>query len=268
MRAPNGVLPELMARHLHQSPSARLVRTPRGRRRRILLSTLPFIALAAGLLWAVTSQRFLVTSVLVTGSARSDRSATEQILHHCLTGRSLFLLNAQALRRELRALPTIADARVHRRLPHTLLLHIREREPLAGVLSAGQRWLVDVNGFVIAPARQSDDYPLLSSSLLPTDPMRPGLRLSHKYLRRGLEGLACARRLPLPPLSGVEIDQHGGLTLVSKDNLRVRCGAPTRLEVKLRLAAAMLDSYEGQAVALLDVADPNVPFLRKEARLP
>lgn len=237
-------------------------------RRSLLCNGLGLAALAAAIIWAATSERFVVKEVIVRGAVLSDRPQVEQVLTNSLTGRNLWLLNAQGLNRQLRSLPTVASVAVERRSPHSLLLLIREREPVALVQAAGQRWLIDVEGMVLAPATEGDGYPLLSCASLPERRVRPGDRLPPGQVRQALITAARARALNLWPLQGVEVDEQGGITCVSQEGVQIRCGPPTRLDTKLRLACAVLASQRGQSLAVVDVADPANPFSRKGAPAP
>src|SRR3989337_3689288 len=60
--------------------------------------------------------------------------------------RSIFTINAQEVTRRLLRQPWIASAQVRARPPHTILIRIRERVPVAAVPAARGDALVDAPG--------------------------------------------------------------------------------------------------------------------------
>jgi len=234
----------------------------------VLLSFLCLATLAGVAAWATTSDRFVVKQVIVRGTRLTDRTQVQETLQDLVVGRNLWLVNAQTAVRALRSFPTVAGVAVQRRWPDGLLVLIREREPVAVVEAEGERWLVDPESMVLAPARQGESYPLLSCASLPQGRVCPGERLPGEHLRQALAAAACARALELWPLQRLEVDPQGGITCLSKEGVEIRCGAPARLDTKLRLASAVLASRRGQPVAVVDVADPGNPFLREGAATP
>src|SRR3970040_2851179 len=63
--------------------------------------------------------------------------------------RSIFTINAQEVTRRLLRYPWIASAQVRARPPHTILIRIRERVPVAAVPAARGDALVDAAGVVL-----------------------------------------------------------------------------------------------------------------------
>jgi len=105
---------------------------------------------------------FRVEEIEVTGLKRMDRmtvyaKALDQ------QSRAMPLVDLAGVRQRLLNYSWIEDARVSRRLPNTLLIHIVEREPVAVWQNKGVLTLVDVHGVPLAPVSREamPDLPLL-----------------------------------------------------------------------------------------------------------
>lgn len=111
---------------------------------------------------AVGRAGFRVQAIEITGLKRTDRMA---VYRRALDQRSraMPLVDLEAVRARLIENPWIKDARVSRRLPNTLMIHIVEREPAAVWQSHGQLMLIDASGELLEPVSPEamPDLPLL-----------------------------------------------------------------------------------------------------------
>lgn len=111
---------------------------------------------------AVGEAGFRVQEIEVTGLKRMDRMTVyAQVLDQ--QSRAMPLVDLAGVRQRLLHYSWIEDARVSRRLPSTLLIHIVEREPAAVWQNKGALTLVDVHGVPLAPVSREamPDLPLL-----------------------------------------------------------------------------------------------------------
>lgn len=98
----------------------------------------------------------------VTGIRRMDQiTVYKQALDQ--KSRAMPLVDLAAVRARLLQYPWVEDARVSRRLPDTLSIHIIEREPAAIWQSHGQLMLIDTKGALLEPVSREamPDLPLL-----------------------------------------------------------------------------------------------------------
>jgi cell division septal protein FtsQ len=96
--------------------------------------------------WALTSPRFALRDVAVTGNLRLPREALLQRAG-VSEGENLFRLSTRAIERRLRASPWIVEARVGRRLPDGLEIAVVERQPAALLVIEGAGlYLADAAG--------------------------------------------------------------------------------------------------------------------------
>ncbi len=111
---------------------------------------------------AIGRMGFAVRNVEVQGRAQMDRKAVIDIAMD-QPSRAMPLVDLEATRQRLQQLGWVADARVSRRLPDTLVVDIIERRPTAIWQYRQKLALIDQNGVVIAPVdvRSMPDLPLV-----------------------------------------------------------------------------------------------------------
>ena len=98
----------------------------------------------------------------ITGLKRMDQMTVyKQALDQ--KSRAMPLVDLAAVRARLLQYPWVEDARVSRRLPDTLSIHIVEREPAAIWQNHGQLMLIDPHGALLEPVSREamPDLPLL-----------------------------------------------------------------------------------------------------------
>jgi cell division protein FtsQ len=102
-----------------------------------------------------------VERIEITGLKRMDRMSVYAVALE-QESRAMPLVDLDATREKLLRYGWIADARVSRRLPNTLLVDIVEREPAAVWQDNGQLTLIDAEGVLLEPvdAANVPDLPL------------------------------------------------------------------------------------------------------------
>ena len=100
--------------------------------------------------WALTSPRFALTELDVTGSDRVPAAWVRAKLAP-LVGRNLLLLPLSAVDRALAGHPWIGDLSVAKALPSRLVVAVTTRRPAALVVAGGETWYADAAGDPIAP---------------------------------------------------------------------------------------------------------------------
>lgn len=103
--------------------------------------------------WMTSSSRFALAAIAVHGAHRVDPAEIRAALP-VRPGDNVFV-DLAAVERAVRAHPWIAGADVHRRLPDTLVIEIREHVA-AAVLEIGELYLVDAAGHPFKRAAVED----------------------------------------------------------------------------------------------------------------
>lgn len=112
--------------------------------------------------WMVTTPHFAARDVVVTGI---DHTLRAEVLSAAgiTESRNVLSVDAAVAAHAIQALPWVAEARVHRQLPGSLRIEVREHTP-AALLSAAGLYLVDAEGEVFKRAAPGDptDLPVLT----------------------------------------------------------------------------------------------------------
>lgn len=123
------------------------------------LATLALVALGAGLFaghqFLRTSPRFAIGAIEVTGAAHMSRAEVLAMANIEL-GTNIFSLDTDAVESQLKRLPWLADAVVHRHLPRTVEIALTERVAVAAI-SADGMYLMDERGELFKRAETKHD---------------------------------------------------------------------------------------------------------------
>ena len=109
-------------------------------------------AIGNGLYAASARAGLSVEDVLVEGRNRTEREALLATLG-LTRGAPILTFDPHAAKARLEALPWVLEAMVERRLPDTVFLRLREREPMALWQNEGQLAVIDRGGQVIPGAQ-------------------------------------------------------------------------------------------------------------------
>lgn len=114
-----------------------------------------FVVAAIGFwLWQRTQSdtRFAIRKIETVGAKHTSAWAIDAVTKPYL-GRNLFRLDIEELRRDLSALPWVAEIAIEKELPGRLTIHLTEREPVALVSSGGTLRYADAKGVVFEELR-------------------------------------------------------------------------------------------------------------------
>lgn len=175
--------------------------------------------------WMTRSSRFAIATIAVHGAHRVDPDELRAALP-VRVGDNVFA-DLAAIARVVRADPWVAAADVHRRLPDTLVIELREHTA-AAVLEIGELYLVDASGHPFKRAEieagEAEGLPILTgidraSYAEYPEPAAATARLAIA----AHEGWRGAGR---PAIGEIHVDPHGGVTLHTYDRaVAIQLGA-------------------------------------------
>jgi cell division protein FtsQ len=116
----------------------------------------------AGYRFVTHSPRFAIEQIALKGNHHLPDDQIRAVLP-IHVGDNVFETGLDSVVRELRGNPWIERAEAHRVLPHTVVIEVREHEPVA-IADLGGRYLVDASGhpFKRAADRDGDGLPLIT----------------------------------------------------------------------------------------------------------
>lgn len=235
------------------------------RRLRTLRNYLLFILLVEGLWLGLTSPLLVVRRVDVAGATVRTSDEIRQI------GRltkpvNIFRAPTRQASKLIKALPEVANVRIERHLPATLLVRVTERTPLASVLTADGCWLMDGSGFVYrsVPA-PIPDVPVLMAR--PTAAINIGKPLQMTAMPAALASLKQVGALPLARNIRFHVEANGDAWLQNSNGLKIRLGQLDDAPERLPLAERMLKGPNGpdliSKLLVLDLTSPDNEFTKR-----
>lgn len=229
------------------------------------------MALAAGALWigaqflglpamigaemADLAKRagFQVAKVEVQGVKRMDEMPVYSVALDEIN-RSMLTVDLSELRKRVMTLGWVADARVTRRLPDTLIVDIVEREPVAVWQNGGKLSLIDVDGVVLerVDGRSMPDLPLVVGPQANKE-------------TRALQALMASAPALKPLLAGATWvgNRRWDLRFQSGETLALPEGTSTAAAALMKFA--QLDGVNrllGRGIVRFDMRDPSRFVLR------
>lgn len=127
---------------------------------RVMQTTLVCLLFAIFLFLFIQSSFFECKNIFVEGNRWLDN---EYILENANVplGNNLFYLDEKLIISKLEMLPMIQEVKVEKRLPSTLNIYIKEKEPAAIVVAQEKFILVDVKGFYIQDVESIREFKYL-----------------------------------------------------------------------------------------------------------
>jgi cell division protein FtsQ len=248
-RGSAGIDPRIRARRI-------AVRRSEGRRRLVWVAVGVILLLViVGAIAVLASPIFEVREVRVEGAVYTDEEVLVDIVAD-IEGDPVLLVDLKAIEERLEEVAWVEQARVRTDFPHTIVIDIRERQPLATFQGSDEQWrVIDVQGRVLDVIEgRPVAYMLITGNHPDTSrgQFAGGPYASAAVLVASLPGEI--RRIT----ESVGLDASTGtLTMHLEGDVEVRLGDGEDLDQKLaRLLGQVRDGLEG--VAALDVSTAEI----------
>lgn len=236
-------------------PKPRAIADACGRALRRSVPTIAALSVAAAIAggvyaayrWVTTSPRFAITTIEIHGAQHADPDALRAVLP-IHVGDNVFV-NLDDVARATLANPWVASAEVHRMLPHTISIEVREHAP-AAVVELGELYLVEPTGHpfkrAAIEAGETDGLPIITGIDRTAYAAAPSAATAE--IQHALEVLATWRGGDRPPIGEVHIDPHGGITLHTYEHA-----------IAIQLGATASEPELGRRIHTFDVAWMQLP---------
>ena len=248
-RGSAGIDPRIRARRI-------AVRRSEGRRRLVWVAVaLVLVLVIVGAIAVLASPNFEVREVRVEGAVYTDEEVLVDIIAD-IEGDPVLLVDTKSIEERLEKVAWVEQARVRTDFPHTIVIDIRERQPLATFQGSDEQWrVIDVQGRVLDVIEgRPVAYMLVTGNHPDTSrgQYAGGPYASAAVLVASLPGEI--RRIT----ESVGLDASTGtLTMHLEGDVEVRLGDGEDLDQKLaRLLGQVRDGLEG--VAALDVSTAEI----------
>lgn len=203
--------------------------------------------------WVVfSSSWFGVREVQVAGAVvLSDAEVRDAV--NLSADDALATVDTDAVAKRLEQLAPVADAKVRRSWPGTLVVQITERQPVATVQAGGKPWLIDIDG---VPYVSADKIGKQADGLLPLevdDPSPDSLAT-----REAVAVIDALDKETSELVDTVTAESAAQVTLVLKDGREVIWGDSSRMNDKLTMLPAVLE-HSG---TIYDISSPTAIVIK------
>ena len=218
--------------------------------------------------------RFALERIEVSGAARAG-DAEVAAAAAIQPGVNIWLVDAGAAERRVRALPWISAARIERAWPNKLSISVKEREPVARLVlrsnkfdryagSAPDLALIDEEGRVLqlgASAQGDERLPVVRIEP-PLGELAAGQQLQSAQLNGALEASERLAALGVH-ISEISSDPVTGISVTTVSHLRVMLGDGEQLERKVTLFLAIAQRIaHPDEVSYVDVRSTSAPTVQ------
>ena len=226
----------------------------RGRRVAFSVAALGVLAIATVMSVAVFSPALAVTQIQVVGANRISAKSVQNALQGQI-GVSLTQVDNAKVAAQLQSFSLIESVDVIASPPHTLLIKITERSPIAIVNLNGQAVLVDPAGVQIGQAKASDNFPVVDVS---SDPRR------NSNYRAAVDVLLALPSSLYPEVASISARSKDDVTLQLRGvtNQQIVWGDGSNSALKSKVLDALFKNTKRNLRLTLDVSSPETPVVR------
>jgi len=228
--------------------------------RNFMYLLLILVALVASFLF-VNSPYFIVGGVLVEGNKYVSVEEVYRIAG-IPDSINIFRLNTEDIKNRLSSDLRLSDVEVSRKLPASIIIRLKERQPLAYVTSGYGFVQVDKQGIVLAAFKNLKQVNV---------PLITGIRLGNVYvgdqveisqIKSILTYLAALDEGTLNLLSEINIKSPQQLVAYTTDSIAVRIGSNEKMTEKAKLTQAIMQEIHEKKLTVeyvdLNYASPFV----------
>lgn len=210
--------------------------------------------LGGGWLWLRGSSLAAVEHVHISGVQGPEAIEIRAALDGAARRMTTLDFSPSALRAAVASYPVVGALQVRTSFPHSVSISVSERQPVAALLSSGQRTAVAADGTVLGPALSSGSLPSVSGSAEPA----PGARLGEPGALAAVTVLGAAPAALTRFVTRV-YEGSEGLTVAMRSGLLVYFGNDTRPHAKWLSLARVLVSPSSAGAVYIDVRLPERP---------
>jgi cell division protein FtsQ len=228
--------------------------------RHFMYLLLILVTLVASFLF-VNSPYFIVGGVLVEGN---KYVSVEEVYRIAGIPESvnIFRLNTDDIRHRLTSDLRLSDVEVSRKLPTSIIIRLKERQPLAYIASGYGFVEVDKQGIVLAAFRnlKQVNVPLITGIRLGN--VYVGDQIENSQIKNILTYLAALDEATINQLSEINIKSPQQLVAYTTDSITIRIGSNDKMDEKSKLTQAIIQEIHDKKLAVeyvdLNYASPFV----------
>lgn len=224
--------------------------TKQVQRRSVLPWFVWLLAIIVGVAWWLLyfSHWFVVTQITVLGAKRVPADQVAAVANSAIN-QPLIKVKLKDIQADVEKIAEIESVSVERGWPHTVLVTIKERKPVAVAMSHGRYVLVDNLGFAAGPKLK--DAPK-GFTVIDGVASTPGMT----------SAVAILKEIPKSwKIDWVGVRSQDSVVVHLKNGADITFGSGENAKQKVRVAQALLaNKYK-----IIDVSAPDAPTVRKQS---
>ncbi|AFM42634.1 cell division septal protein [Desulfosporosinus acidiphilus SJ4] len=202
------------------------------------------VLLALGLALFFRSSAFVVQNITVQGLSAIPKNEILKLASGA-KGQNLLLFDQEDLKNKIFMHPLVQDVKFKRILPHTLVIQITERTPVALVVISKGVLEVDSQGIFLRRLESwpKTDYPVITGVAV-ADTIGPGQSLNNPSLTAALRLLGQAPKELLSQIGELHVNTIQQMTLYLTSGVEVRLGQAQEWKDKLNALWQLINDKE------------------------
>ncbi|HZK85099.1 MAG TPA: cell division protein FtsQ/DivIB, partial [Desulfosporosinus sp.] len=197
-----------------------------------------------GLALFLRSSAFTVQHVMVQGLKLSPESEILKLANG-IEGQNLFLFDQEVLKHKITLHPLVQNVQFQRKLPHTLVIIVTERIPVAMVVVPKGVLEVDAQGNFLRRLESwpKIDHPVITGIKI-KDTVGPGQNLANPLLTAALNLVGQAPPSLLSQIGELHVDTLQQMTMYLRSGVEVRLGQANDWKPKLNSLSQLISTNE------------------------
>ncbi len=147
---------------------------------------------------------------------------------------SIFTLNLKKVAKRIESNPPVKKVSVHRILPSTIRILVKERTPYAYLLKQGDIWEVDEEGVTLNKVKEKKNLPLIEEPVY----------LNEGNLKKALKAVKLAKSVGLHPIKVRVENEREGVVIHLKEKIEICLGEGDYLEYLYYVPYLLLDAQK------------------------
>lgn len=205
--------------------------------------------IVAGVAWWMLyfSQWFVTTQITVLGTKRVPADQVAAVANSAIS-QPLIKVDLAAIEKNVEAIAEVQSATVERGWPHTVLVTVKERQPVAVALSRRGYVLVDNRGYAAGPKIKNAPK---GFTVIEGVASTPGMA----------SAVAILQEMPKSwKVDSIGVSTQDSVVVHLKNGADITFGSGDNAKQKVRVAVALLaNKYK-----VIDVSAPDAPTVRKQ----
>jgi len=209
------------------------------------------VALVLFVLATMFTPMLAIDKISIVGNSRVSTKAISEAVKHRLGG-SLTLISDAAVADDLKQFKLIESIALESKPPHTLVIHVSERAPIAVVVRGGTRFLYDPAGVNLGRATGNE---LLPTILIADDP-----KISKNY-RQAIDVLLALPAQLLTKVAYIQAKTKDNVTMQLRgySAQTIIWGDSSQSILKSKVLKALISRTPRTVRATFDVSSPLTP---------